>query len=238
MYRLRVHLRPLTLPLIVMLLLAFSWAQWTNPHVHASDAEVHLHVDVGQAHQDHHHGAHHDGKSFAQVDLSSSGMPAKPVFMPDAALLPVLLVLLALVSLALCRVPVPRHERVYPHSPPHLTPPLRAPPPHALNPRESAGPDIGCVSGRPADLNDGDRPPSARSGALAMYSCLARPWSSPCSGSCCCRSRPWPTPSGRWSAASNTLSRWRLNWMPPGPASRRGVPPPVRQVPGPIPPWN
>jgi hypothetical protein len=128
MHRLRAHLRPLTLPLIAILLLAFSWAQWTNPHVHATDVEVHLHVTVAQAHLDHHHSDHQDGTSFAQVDLSSNGMPAKPVFMPDVALLPILLVMLALVSLALGRVPVSRHERVYPLSPPHLTPPLRAPP--------------------------------------------------------------------------------------------------------------
>ncbi|WP_422126348.1 hypothetical protein [Thioalkalivibrio sulfidiphilus] len=128
MHRLRAHLRPLTLPLIVMLLLAFSWAQWTNPHVHTADAEVHLHLTLAQAHQDHHHSDHHHGTGFAQVDLSSSGMPAKPVFMPDAALLPILLVLLILMPVALGRVPVSRHKRIYPLSPPHLTPPLRAPP--------------------------------------------------------------------------------------------------------------
>jgi hypothetical protein len=128
MHRLRAHLRPLTLPLIVILLAAFSWALWTNPHVHAADAEVHLHVTVAQAHLDHHHNDHHDGKGFAQVDLSSSGMPAKQVSMPDAMLLPILFILLILMPVALGRVPIFKDEQAYLLSPPYLTPPLRAPP--------------------------------------------------------------------------------------------------------------
>jgi len=128
MHYLRAHFRHLTLPLIVILLAAFSWALWTNPHVHATDAEVHLHVTMAQAHLDHHHNDHHDGKDFAQVDLSSSGMPAKQVSMPDAMLLPVLFILLILIPVALGRVPLGNDEQAYLFSPPYLIPPLRAPP--------------------------------------------------------------------------------------------------------------
>ncbi|HSP00750.1 MAG TPA: hypothetical protein VLN90_04725, partial [Thioalkalivibrio sp.] len=81
-----------------------------------------------QAHLDHHHNDHPDGMDFAQVDLSSSGMPAKPVSMPDAMLLPILFILLILMPVALARVAICMDKKVYLLSPPYLTPPLRAPP--------------------------------------------------------------------------------------------------------------
>jgi hypothetical protein len=129
MYRLRARLRPFTLPLITILLVAFSWAQWTNPHVHAAaDTELHLHVGLAQDHRDHHHADHHDGASYTQVDLSASAVPAKKGSMTDATLIPILLALLMLVPVTPGRVPVQRDDTLHSLSPPHLTPPLRAPP--------------------------------------------------------------------------------------------------------------
>jgi hypothetical protein len=124
MYRLRARLRPFTLPLITILLVAFSWAQWANPHVHAAmDTEMHLHVGLAQDHAD-----HHDGASYAQVDLSASVVPAKQTSMPDATLIPILLAILILAPVILGRTHVPRDEPIHSPSPPHFTPPLRAPP--------------------------------------------------------------------------------------------------------------
>jgi hypothetical protein len=129
MHFFRRRLRALAPVLAATLLLALSWAQLADVHLHKVAGDpVHLHAGSAPDHPEH-HGHHHDDGHVFQIQPGGAGVLMKHLSMADMVALPVMLLVLFLVA-PVRRLLSARPGTRPPRPPsPHSTPPLRAPPP-------------------------------------------------------------------------------------------------------------